>query len=244
MFTFIKKLREQQVASAGNLWDNARFLMADVPLSPAAAELLPLGMKPASPAVGTIFIADYTKTNFTVPYREAALLVHVRTPLGKGVHCPWMLVDDDTALIYGRELLGYPKKLASIEFSENGKDVKASVTRRGITMLSMKGEIGRPHDQKPPVFDCKTFNAGGLSQTYLLNAIWLFRVRERVRESNEASVSVETSPSAFDPIDRYIAGPPIAGRFAVTDILGSKYMFPVGMAGPAWLSRVYMLRFR
>ena len=74
--------------------------LADVPLHRAATKrILPLGMKLTDQPTGTLFIVDYTKTSFTIPYKEAALLIKVKTPFGQGVHCPWMVVDDDTALI-------------------------------------------------------------------------------------------------------------------------------------------------
>jgi len=73
----------------GNLWDNARFILADVPLNAGAASgLLPAGLRPSDPAMATLFIVDYTRTSFTVPYHEAALLVHVRHRLfGPALHC-------------------------------------------------------------------------------------------------------------------------------------------------------------
>src|SRR6056297_2428422 len=101
------------MAKGTKLWVNARFVLADVPVDRKTTnKILPLGMRVGPETKATLFIVDYTKTPFTVPYHEAALLIHVKTPLGKGLHCPWMVVDDDTALIYGREILGYPKKAA------------------------------------------------------------------------------------------------------------------------------------
>src|SRR5437016_7485825 len=49
--------------------------------------------------------------------------------------CPWMMVDDDVALIVGRELLGYPKKLGSIAWRREGDFIEGIASRRG--------EIGR-----------------------------------------------------------------------------------------------------
>jgi acetoacetate decarboxylase len=85
------------------LWEDTTFILVDVPLNPAEAKkILPLFMFLRKPYRATFFIAKYAKTAFTGTYNEAALLLHVRTPFGKGVYCPWMIVNDDTALIYGR----------------------------------------------------------------------------------------------------------------------------------------------
>lgn len=228
-----------------NLWDNARFVLAKVPLDRAAAkEILPLGMWLDEPATGVLFIVDYTKTSFTVPYKEAALLINVKTPLGSGVHCPWMVVDDDTALIYGRELLGYPKKMAEFTFDEREDAVKASVTRRGVKVLSLEARRGQAQTTPPPVFNKKTFNAGGLGQFFSINPVWLFKPKEKIHESYEAEVEVRLEASPFDPIADLVAGPATSGRLVVMDIPGSEYNLPVGLAGLRFFANTFYLRFR
>ncbi|MFH1137451.1 MAG: acetoacetate decarboxylase family protein [Pseudomonadota bacterium] len=227
------------------LWDGARFVLADVPVDPREARrILPWGMKLDDSALATLFIADYPKTAFTVPYREAAVLIHVRTPLGKGLHCCWMVVDDDTALILGREYLGYPKKLAVIEYEESAGGVQASASRRGAAVLSLNAVRGARQTDPPPIFDVKTFNAGGPGQFYLIQPIWLFRPREVIHESYEAEVAVSIAESEFDPIGRIASGRPVRGRLAVSDIVGSRYNVPVGLAGPQWVMNTYKMRFR
>ena len=228
-----------------NLWDNARFLLADVPLDKKrASDALPLGMWPTNPPMATLFIASYPKTSFTVPYREAAMLIHVRTLLGKGIHCTWMIVDDDTALIYGRELLGYPKKMGTFTFNEEGNKISASVTRRGITVLEMKGERMDKEVKPSPVFDRKMFNASGMGQFFTLNPVWLLRAKEKIHESYAAKVSLSVKESEFDPIASMISGPPENGRVVVMDILYGRYLIPVGFAGPFWLNKNFRIRFR
>ena len=228
-----------------NLWDDARFILADVPLDPVEAKrILPFGMKTTEPPTGTLFIVDYTKTSFTIPYKEAALLIKVKTPLGQGVHCPWMVVDDDTALIYGRELLGYPKKMAQFEFKEDGDHVSASVTRRGIKVLYMEGNRGESQPAPAPVFNIKTFNSGGLGQFFSFNPIWLFKPTEVIHESYECDVSVKIEESEFDPISLLVSGPPLSGRFVVMDIPGSKYNVIVGATGLRFFANTFFMRFK
>lgn len=229
----------------GNLWDNARFILADVPLDLREAKrVLPCGLRPSDPPIATLFVANYTKLSFNVPYHEAAVLIHVRTPLGKGLHCCWMVVDDDTALIYGREFLGYPKKMADIMFAENDDHISAGVSRRGVKVLTMEGNRGPAQEPPPPVFNFKTFNAGGPGQFFAINPIWFFRPKEVLRESYSAKVMVSLADSDYDPIARLVSGDPVSGRFAVTDILGSKYILPVGLTGLSWFANVFNLRFR
>ncbi len=126
---------------------DARFLQAQVELNEAAARrLLPFGLRPSSPAVATLFVAHYPHTSWGSVYREAGLWLHLS---GGAVHSPWMLVDDDIALINGREMLGYPKKLGEVRFELAGEQVEADVHRRGAHLFRMRGELER-HDERPP----------------------------------------------------------------------------------------------
>ncbi len=228
-----------------NLWDNARFIFADVPVDKKeASRRLPFGLKLSDPPRATLFIVDYTKTSFTVPYHEAAILLHVKCVLGTGLHCPWMIVDDDTAMIYGRELLGYPKKMGEFVFEESEDRVSASLTRRGVTILSMEGEKGAKQKDPAPAFDVKTWNGGGPGSWFVVNPIWMFRPKEVIHESREMDVKLAVEHSEFDPVADMIAGDPVSGRFVAMDIVGSRYNLPVGLAGLRWLATNFEMRFR
>ena len=230
---------------SGGLWVNSRFIVAEVPLNwSEVSRVLPLGVWPATPAKGILFIVDYTKPSFTVPYHECALLVNVTTIFGAGLHCCWMLVDDDTAMIYGRELLGYPKKMGKFVFEEKENHASASVKRRGKKVLSMECEIGDTQYPPEPLFARKTFNVGGLGQFMAINPVWMFRPREIIRESRAAEVKLKIEHSDFDPIDKLVAGDPIRGRFVVSDIPGTRYMFPVGLTGLIYHARTFFMRYR
>jgi acetoacetate decarboxylase len=227
------------------LWEDARFILADVPLKAnEARKILPWGMKLTDPPTATLFIADYRKTGFTVPYKESGVLIHVKTLFGTGYHCCWMPVDDDTALIYGRELLGYPKKLAQIDFKETPGEISASVTRRGVKVLSMAGKRGPSQSVPDPVFDVKTFNVGGMGQSFAVNLVWLFRPIEVIHEAYDADVTVKLEESELDPLTTFIEPGVIRGRMAFIDIIASYYMFPVGIAGIKWLSHTFPMRMR
>ncbi|MCP4706060.1 MAG: acetoacetate decarboxylase family protein, partial [candidate division Zixibacteria bacterium] len=193
--------------SGANFWDNARFIMIDVPLNrDMARKILPWGLWLTDPPMATLFIVNYTKTAFTVPYKEAALLIHVRTLFGKGRHCCWMILDDDTALIYGRELLGFPKKIGDFTFNEKGDHISASVTRRGVKLISIEAERAQVQSPPPPVLNHKFFNVGGLGQFFLYNPIWFFIPKETIHESYSAKVSLSLAESQYDPIAKLVSG--------------------------------------
>lgn len=103
------------------------------------------------------------------PYHESAILLTVEHNGKTALHCPWMLVDSDRALIAGREILGFPKKMGQFSFTvsvpstepgasaetfsvrdpdfnvtemmERDATVAAEVWRRGVKLVSMSGSL-------------------------------------------------------------------------------------------------------
>ncbi len=58
-----------------------------------------------------------------------------------GQFCAVMPIDLETAVSPSRETNGEPKKLATMEFSREGNHVKASVTRQGVTIIEVVGDV-------------------------------------------------------------------------------------------------------
>jgi len=228
-----------------NLWDGARIILADVPIDKKQVKrFLPSFMKPTKDGRATLFIANYVKNSFTVPYRETAILIHVRTPFGKGVHCPWMIVDDDSAMIYGRDQLAYPKKMGEFIFDENEKTIQTRIKRRGIDILKMDVTKGNPEENPGPVFAQKFFNVRTPGILYFFYPIILFRAKETITESYEADIDLTVNESPVDPIAQWIDGDPISGRMVVMDITGGAYLLRVGFASVYWFVMNHRLRFQ
>ena len=228
-----------------NQCEEARFVVADLPLHrDRAQEILPFGLRLADPPTGTLFVVDYRRPAFCEPYLEAAFLVHVRTVLGRGLHCCWIVVDNDTPMIYGRETLAYPKKMAELRFEETGDTVVASVRRRGVEVLSLQARRTGPLDDPDPIFGATTYNVGGIGEVLGLQPIWRFRLKERVRESYRLDLALTLRDSAFDPVARLVAGEPRQARMVIEDIAGAQTMLPVGFTGPKWLARTFYMRYR
>ncbi len=56
-----------------------------------------------------------------------------------------MPVDDDTAMICGREQFGFPKKMADrITLDRDGPHVAGSAVRNGVQLLRIEGEFVDP----------------------------------------------------------------------------------------------------
>jgi acetoacetate decarboxylase len=206
--------------------------------------MLPFGVWLTEEPTATMFIAEYPKNSFTVPYHETAMLVHVRTIFGRGVHCLWMLVDDDTALVYGREMLGFPKKMGEFSFVEDNNKVSASVTRRGKTVLKMELALNNIQNDPEPVVGRKVINAAGPGQMFFINPVWLLRPIERISKSVSAEVNLFSEASEFDPLSDIISGEPFNGRVVKSDVLGGVLMLPISLAGFVWQARTHTIRNR
>ena len=113
------------------MYTGAVFFAARVALDPKRARVwLPPGVSLAKPCVATVFAAHFPETSFGSVYDEAGVFFHVTRRFRSAVFCPWMVVTDDVALTVGRELLGYPKKLARIAFDFGSGRAGTEVLRR------------------------------------------------------------------------------------------------------------------
>lgn len=226
---------------------NARIVLADLPVKrDAASRILPLGIRLQEPPRARLFIVDYGDSVYAGHYREASLALHVRTPMGTGGSVSWMVVDDDTALIMGRELLACPKKLAAIDYLQDEATIRAGVRRRGVDLISV--DAGDLTEERFPdhVLGMRCFNVGGPGQAFLVNPVWALRLDETIHDSFTASGNLVVNHSDYDPIAEVLEDVenPVSLRVARIDISTVRYMFPVWFAGPSWFLETYDLRFR
>lgn len=125
---------------------NAEMLMAIYRTDPEViARVLPKPLKPAPEPYALAFVAKYPKTNFGVSYNEGALFVQAMYRGHVGGYCLSMPVDNDTALIGGREHYGFPKKMAEeISLETAGSTIVGRVVRRGTEILRIELEPSGP----------------------------------------------------------------------------------------------------
>lgn len=106
--------------------------------------LLPKPLKPTAKPIATAFVADYPKTNFCPPYKEAALFILAEYDGVEGVYCLAMPVTNDMAMAGGREVFGYPKKMADIHFGNQGDFVEGWAERHEVRYFHVKAQLGGP----------------------------------------------------------------------------------------------------
>jgi len=103
--------------------------------------LLPPPLEPATSPIGGAYVANFPITNFGEPYLESGLFLMAQHKGEEGAFCLAMPVTDDIALILGREVFGYPKKMAKIGFEREGNDVGGWTERHGIRFFEANAKL-------------------------------------------------------------------------------------------------------
>ena len=118
-------------------------------------KLLPPPLKPTSHPVVWAFVAFYPNTNFDVTYRESALFIRAAFNGEVGGYCLAMPVTSDIAMAAGREIYGFPKKMADIHYKKDGDTIEGWTERRGTRFMEIHAKLtGKIND--PAVQDILT----------------------------------------------------------------------------------------
>jgi acetoacetate decarboxylase len=126
--------------------------------------LLPPPLKPGKRPLAVAFVANYPRTNFGVTYLESALFLRAEFNGEEGNYCLAMPVTNDIALILGREVFGYPKKIGNIQLNRRGNDVEGITERRGHRFLQIRANLtGKLNAEDAPVILAEVFNVGAPS---------------------------------------------------------------------------------
>lgn len=103
--------------------------------------ILPPPLKPVSRPIVMAFIANYPSTNQGLPYFEGALTLRCEFKGEMGNYYLAMPVTDDRAMFGGREIFGFPKKIANVHLERNDKKVYAYSERVGVKNVEIKANL-------------------------------------------------------------------------------------------------------
>ncbi len=100
----------------------------------AAANMLPEGIELPLPAMANLLVIRYPASTFG-PYNEAILGIQCRWQETGHLYIAHIVVDTVPPLVGGREIWGFPKKIAKIDFSQDQELLTGSVERPEGTRL-------------------------------------------------------------------------------------------------------------
>jgi acetoacetate decarboxylase len=116
----------------------------------AIARMLPPGVKPDSnPPICELWVCDYPSTTFG-PYLEAYVIVRVELDGVRYWYQPVIFTNREPALAAGREIWGFAKKLATMEWREEAEQIIFTVERpigkRLMTFTLTRDRLAGPEE--------------------------------------------------------------------------------------------------
>ena len=193
-------------------WQGVRMAAFPVTLHDHEVKrILPLGMEPAE-GHGMVTFLSYPQTEFQHPFNEAMVMVPVQVDGTVGTYIPYIYVNTDEALIPGREIAGFPKKLADVEWSRDGDRVVGSVTRWGKKILAFEGQVDGPlpiMDGEEGIPETPSFNyklIPGPAGEIEVEEITKVQVGLDTRDEEIGQAHLRSEPSEFDPISDLVPG--------------------------------------
>jgi acetoacetate decarboxylase len=119
------------------------------------AHLLPPGLEPAAEPTGIAYVGRWEQSSANA-YSGGSLFLRARHGDLEGDYCLAMPVEPDAALLFGREMMGEPKKLCSTAFERSGDTVRGELFRYGRSILAIEVTIAQ--DLPPTPFDSAQFH--------------------------------------------------------------------------------------
>lgn len=236
-------------------WPNTVFVVVEAEIDANAARAwIPDGMTLVTPATATYFIAYYPDSECCGPYYETSVLLNVRHNGLQAHHAAWMLVDNDVALVQGRDVIGAPKKMGQISIQVNPAtwELRATVDRQGHRLLDFSGFIGAPANQPPPIFGGRSANVRGVVPSVGVNGLMqtprivTFGTTEEIILAREAALTVQINGSPSDPIDAIQPGNVVNAWVYRTNMGGSNPipLFVWGEVNPEYVANTWALRYQ
>ena len=169
-----------------------------------------------------IFIAQYPETNLGPGYREAALFLKCKYQGEAGSYCLSMPIESEESRLYnGRDIFGFPKKMAKISLERNGQKVSGWVERNGIKFLELRVNLTGQLPGLPPTGPNFLFK--GMPKIDLTpgfdGPVFLCKQQTEVEVKSLEIGSAELilRPSPFDPWSELEPVKVMAGFFLVSN---------------------------
>jgi len=113
------------------------------------ARLLPPPLQPWSLPLAAACVAHFPETNFCPGYRAGGLFLQAEFDGVPGMYCLAMPVDGDMAMAAGREVYGYPTKMAQIQFHQHGNVLFSGISRHGQRFFHVTARLNHGSVEEP-----------------------------------------------------------------------------------------------
>ena len=115
----------------------------------AVARLLPPPLEAADEPWALCYIARFPDTNLGPGYREGALFIRCQYNGEVGNYCLSMPLDDEARMLNGRDIYGFPKKLATVSLTRDDEKAEGSIERHGVRFVTVRTQLMTELDEPP-----------------------------------------------------------------------------------------------
>ncbi|TFF63643.1 MAG: acetoacetate decarboxylase [Promethearchaeota archaeon] len=138
----LEEIKQKKIELRTTEFKNAEMVTVLWETKPEIVErLLPPLLEPESRPIAFAFIARYPSTNQGIPYNEGALILRCKYNGEQGNYYLAMPVTDDRSMIGGREIFGFPKKIANVHLERTADEVYAFSERLGTKNIEIKAKL-------------------------------------------------------------------------------------------------------
>lgn len=183
----------------------------------ALQKFLPKEFKVTSD-VFEVFVLTNIKIQGLDLYSEGGIVIPCQYKDIEGACVAFEYVDTDGALCAGREIWGYPKKLAEVQFEKDESSIKGVITRKGKKIIDVTFENNNSRIIEPPnlsprlqVKRMPNPETYGTDTNFVIKNI-LQNVEVKKKVYGQATLNIE--PSVDDPLN----------ELGVKEILGAVYI--------------------
>jgi acetoacetate decarboxylase len=211
-----------------------RAVMATFTVAGDVADLVPRGLHLDDPPFGAVLVAEYGASTLG-PYGEFVSILRVVDDDGApGFYVPYIYVTNEAALAAGRELLGAPKKLATVTVDQGPAAAVGTLARPDDCALA-KVVVAPAERLDADLFDALLPNGTPMySLRHLPGPPGATQVHELIRWNCDLAVHVDafgdqlrfTGPasltyptgSGVDPVHRLAVGTFLGGAYLEFDM--------------------------
>ena len=166
-----------------------------------------------------LFVMRAPDAGWLGDYSEGGVVIPCRYKGVTGGHVAYEYVSSDDSLCVGREIWGYPKKMAEVAFEESSAGIRGLVGRRGTTLIDLAfAPGGTPFAGRPkllPRLQMKRF-ARVDGRGFDMNQIILNDFRKpEVLETRAGSATARLGSRHDDPLEELGPMEVLGAEFAV-----------------------------
>lgn len=199
-----------------------RFVVSFLTTPEVYERLLPPCFEPADRPLVSIGIGRW-QSNCVGDYAGGSVSLAVRHKGTDGGYAVTMWMDNEPAVVFGRDVFGEPKKLAATNLLQSGDYARAWIERHGVRLVDIEATLGDdlgPSEVERVAYNIRSRPAAdgiGLDGPAVLTAA-TFRTSIALRREGVGNVVLNGTP--HDPVDEIEVVSVVGAEYQQHDIVG------------------------